>query len=129
MKKNQKRIQAALLIAGVFLILLTYFYNPFIEKQKSIIKTEIEDGFSNVSDDEEKRKALYAVNVIKEKRDGVIKGRTCADGSKQRKYLSADDSVASPTGSLDGFFATCAIDCKEKRKVVTYDVSGAFLQP
>ena len=79
--------------------------------------------------DDEKRKALYAVNVIKEKRDGQIKGRTCADGSKQRKYLSADDSVASPTGSLDGFFATCAIDAKEKRNVVTYDVSGAFLQP
>jgi len=62
-KKNQKRIQTALLIAGVFLILLTYFYNPFIEKQKSIIKTEIEDGFSNVSDDEEKRKASKFENL------------------------------------------------------------------
>jgi len=30
---------------------------------------------------------------------------------------------------LDGFFATCAIDAKEKRNVVTYDVSGEFLQP
>jgi len=38
----------------------------------------------------------------------------CADGRKQRKYLSVDESVSSPTGSLDGFFTTCAIDAKEK---------------
>ena len=30
---------------------------------------------------EEKKQALNAVNLIKEKRDGTIKGRTCADGS------------------------------------------------
>lgn len=34
--------------------------------------------------DDEKRKAMHAVNLIKEKRDFEIKGRTCADGSKQK---------------------------------------------
>ena len=33
---------------------------------------------------EEKAKLLNAVNLIKQKRDGTIKGRTCVDGSKQK---------------------------------------------
>ena len=33
---------------------------------------------------EDKMKALEAVNLIKYKRNGKIKGRTCADGSKQK---------------------------------------------
>ena len=35
---------------------------------------------------EEKRKALEAVNLIKKKICGKIKGRTCADGSKKKRY-------------------------------------------
>ena len=34
---------------------------------------------------EDKAKSLNAVNIIKQKRDGKIKGRTCADGSKQKR--------------------------------------------
>ena len=33
------------------------------------------------------RKALEAVNLIKEKINGTSKGRTCADVSKQKSYL------------------------------------------
>ena len=36
---------------------------------------------------QEIKEALEAVNLIKEQRDGKIKGRTCVDGSKQQKYL------------------------------------------
>ena len=50
---------------------------------------------------EDKAKSLNAVNLIKQKRDGTIKGRTCADGSKQKVYLGKDESVASPTISLE----------------------------
>ena len=32
---------------------------------------------------EDKAKSLNAVNLIKQKQDGTIKGRTCADGSKK----------------------------------------------
>ena len=37
--------------------------------------------------EEDKNKALDAVNIIEEKCDGRVKGRTCANGSKQRAYL------------------------------------------
>ena len=40
---------------------------------------------------DDKRKALHAVNLIEEKRDGRIKGHTCGDGSKQRRYLKYGD--------------------------------------
>eukprot|EP00957_Ditylum_brightwellii_P031893 2418451-Ditylum_brightwellii.AAC.1 len=33
---------------------------------------------------DDKKKALDAVNLIEEKRDGRIKGQTCANGSKQQ---------------------------------------------
>ena len=36
---------------------------------------------------EEKMKAIEAVNIIKEKTCGKIKRRTCADGSKKKRYL------------------------------------------
>ena len=77
---------------------------------------------------EQKKQALYAVNLIKEKRCGKIKGRTCADGSRQRRYLSKDENVSSPTASLEGIFTTLAIDAHEQRDIVTVDIPGAFLQ-
>ena len=79
--------------------------------------------------EEEKKRALNAVNLIKKKKDGSIKGRTCINGSKQKEYLSEDESVAAPTQSLDGFLVTCMLDAREKRSVITFDVPGAFLQP
>ena len=50
---------------------------------------------------EDKAKSLNAVNIIKQKRDGTIKGRTCANGIKQKIYLGKDESVALPTVSLE----------------------------
>ena len=76
----------------------------------------------------EKQKALPAVNLIKEKWNGVIKGRSCVDGSKQRKYLKQDESVASPTASLEYLLVSLLIDAYEGRDVGTYDVPSAHLQ-
>ena len=53
---------------------------------------------------------MPAVNLIKEKYDGVLKGRTCADGSRQRKYLKKDESVAWPTAALESLIVTLLID-------------------
>ena len=75
-----------------------------------------------------KKMALEAVHLIKEKRDGEIKGRTCADGSKQRRYLKDGESVSSPTVSMEGIFLTFLIAAYEGREVVSFDVPGAFLQ-
>ena len=81
---------------------------------------------SSLKDVEEKQ-ALPAVNLIKEKWNGYLKGRTCANGSGQRKYLKEDESVASPTAALESLIMTLPIDAYKGRDVVTYDVPGAHL--
>ena len=80
----------------------------------------------NAIDDGEKRKALKAINLIKEKRCSKIKVRTVTDGSQQRKYVSRDETI-SLTISLLALFATFIIDVQEGRKVQTFDISGAYL--
>ena len=70
---------------------------------------------------------MSAVNLIKEKWDGQIKGRTCADGSRQRRYLKQDESVASPTAALESLIILLLIDAYEDRDVATYDGPGAYL--
>ena len=72
--------------------------------------------------------ATEAVNLIKEKRNGVIKGRTCADGSKQRNYLKDGETVYSPTVATEALMTTLIIDAMEHRDVAIFDVPGAFLQ-
>ena len=42
---------------------------------------------------EDKRKALEAVNLVKYKRNGIIKWRICAYGSKQKRYLNEVESI------------------------------------
>ena len=77
---------------------------------------------------EQKRKALSALFFLTKKRNGDIKGRKVADGSKQRTfegYIKSD--AASPTVSTDGLLITCAIDGYENRDVVVADIPGAFL--
>jgi hypothetical protein len=76
----------------------------------------------------QKKMTLEAVNLIKEKRCGKIKGRTCANGSKQKRYLKTDESVYSPTVSTEALLATLIVDAKEKRDIAIYDIPGAYLQ-
>ena len=73
------------------------------------------------------RAALNTVNLIKLKRNGVIKGRTCANGSSQRKYLKDFESVASPTVSLEVLFILLFIDVYEERDIAMFDVQRAYL--
>jgi hypothetical protein len=77
---------------------------------------------------EEKKRALEAVNLIKKKRCGKIKGRTCANGSKQKKYLKHGETISSPTVSNEALLGTLAIDALEERDVAIFDVPGAYLQ-
>ena len=77
---------------------------------------------------EEKKKALNAVNIIELKRDGIVKARPCANGSKQRIYLKEYDTVASPAVSLEGIFTTLLIGAYEEREFISFDIPGAFLQ-
>ena len=63
-----------------------------------------------------------------EKRDGRIKARTVADGSKQKKQegYKKEDS-ASPTVSNEAVMITSAIEAHERRDVATIDVPNAYL--
>jgi hypothetical protein len=73
-----------------------------------------------------KRNALNLITMVKEKRCGKIKGRACADGRKQRRYIQKEE-VTSPTVQLESLMLSLLIDAHEKRDVATADVAGAFL--
>ena len=75
---------------------------------------------------DERRGALQYLMFLKQKRCGKIKGRGCADGRKQREYLSKEET-SSPTVSTEAVFLSCVIDADEGRDVAIVDVPGAFL--
>ena len=75
----------------------------------------------------DKEEALEVVNLIKEKRDGSLKGRSCANGANQRRFVGPDDVFSSPTVSNEDFLSTCVIDAKGGRDVATGDMPGAYL--
>ena len=66
------------------------------------------------------------MTVIKEKRDGELKGRTCADGSTQRGRYTKEET-ASPTASTNALMLTLMIAALEGRDVAIADVTGAYL--
>jgi len=76
---------------------------------------------------EEIKKALNAIDLIAEKRCGKIKGRTVADGRKQRPYYNKYDT-SSPALGLEAIICTLIIDAAERRHIAIADVSGAFLK-
>jgi hypothetical protein len=75
----------------------------------------------------EKKAALEYLMFLKQKRCGRIKGRGCADGRKQRVYMTKEET-SSPTVTTEGLFLSCIIDAKEGRDVATTDIPGAFMQ-
>ena len=75
----------------------------------------------------EKRAALDAVNLIKEKINGDITGRTCANDAKQRRYIKVGEITYSPTLSLVSILTTLTVDAYESRDVEIIDVPGAYL--
>ncbi|KAG7373305.1 reverse transcriptase RNA-dependent DNA polymerase [Nitzschia inconspicua] len=89
-------------------------------------KTVFEVLDSSTLTREQRRAALRAVNLIKEKRDGSIKGRSCADGRPQ-KALYSKEATTSPTISIDALLVSLMINAKEQRDVAMADVEGAFL--
>ncbi len=82
--------------------------------------------YVNKLSQEEKSKALTSLIFLKEKQDGNVKARLCANGSVQREHVAKEEAAA-PTVALESVFVTATIDAKEKREVVTIDIPGAFL--
>ena len=72
---------------------------------------------------EQWREALAYLMFLKRKRCGKIKGRGCADGRKQRAYITKEDSTV-PTVSTEAVSLTAVIDAMEGQTVVVLDVPG-----
>ena len=75
----------------------------------------------------DKKQTLEVINLIKKKRDGTIKGRTCAKGKIIIKYVKEGDIISSPTMSLESIIASLIIDAYEERFVSIVDVPGVYL--
>jgi hypothetical protein len=76
---------------------------------------------------DERNKAMESLIFLVEKRDGSVKGQTCANGSTQRKYMDRDEA-ASPTASTESILITATIDAKQNRDIMTADILNAFVQ-
>ena len=70
---------------------------------------------------------MATIFFLTQKRDGRIKGRACADGSKQRTFMTKEEA-ASPTVSMETMSLTSVIDAKEGREVAVIDIPNAFIQ-
>jgi hypothetical protein len=77
--------------------------------------------------EDEKREALPYLMFLKQKRNGTVKGRGCADGRRQRLHTTKEEA-SSPTVATESVFLSCATDAMEERDVGTVDIPNAFLQ-
>ena len=75
----------------------------------------------------QKKSALRAINIFKEKRCGKLKGRTCADERSQRNMYDKSQT-ASPTVATNALTLSIIINAFEDRDVATADVAGAYLK-
>ena len=66
------------------------------------------------------------MTLIIEKRDGIVKARSVVVGSKQRLWMTKEDT-ASPTVLLEAILLTCVIDAYEYRKVALVDIPNTFI--
>ena len=77
---------------------------------------------------EQRREALAWFMFLVEKRDGRIKARGVADGSKQKQKPGyKKDDASSPTVSNEGVMITCATEAHEKSDVACIGIPGALL--
>jgi len=60
--------------------------------------------------EDDKKKALRYLMFMKEKRDGTIKSRGCADG---HHIYTQKEEARSPTVSLEAMMLSCGIDANE----------------
>ena len=91
-------------------------------KDKDVLRPQYANALSAL----EKQEALRLIMTIKEKRNGKIKGRACADGRSLRWRVRPQDAT-SPTVSTEAFLMSLAIDAHERRVVKTCDIPGAYL--
>ncbi len=86
-----------------------------------------EPKHANDLSEEDRKKVLSLLIFLKEKKNRTIKARSCVNGIVQREHIAKEEAAAPTVGLLDSVFITSTIDAKESRKVVTIDITGAFL--
>ena len=74
-----------------------------------------------------KAKALGYLMFLKKKRNGMIKGRGCANGRPQRIYKTQAET-SSPIASIESIFITSVMNAREGRDLAYVEVPGTFLQ-
>ena len=74
-----------------------------------------------------RKQALGCLVYLKREKSGKMKERGCANGRPEREYITKEESSL-PTVSLYALLGSCVMDAMEGRKVITVDISGAFLQ-
>ena len=74
--------------------------------------------------DEKKAELQYLIFL--KKICGKLKGRGCADGQKQREYMSKDETSA-PTVATKYLMLTCVVDAIKEIDVALSDTPGAFM--
>eukprot|EP00978_Attheya_sp_CCMP212_P028784 scaffold100331_cov51-Attheya_sp.AAC.6 len=68
----------------------------------------------------ERKRAMESLIFLVEKREGTVKARTCANGSRQEREYIECENAASPTANTDSIIITSAvIDAKQNRDVMT----------
>lgn len=77
--------------------------------------------------DKQKKEALREISVSKEKRDGSIKRRTCADGRSQPGKYTKEEAT-SPNVSNDSIMLILIASAIKGRDVNMVDVAGAVLK-
>ena len=59
MKQKQKKIQVFLLVIGFFLILFTYFYYPYMNRNKSLVEKNTQEDLLPAFDEKSKDTTLF----------------------------------------------------------------------
>jgi hypothetical protein len=76
---------------------------------------------------EQKGRVLESHLVLKQKKDGTVKGRAVAGGNKQRDYISKEDA-SSPTAAPKSILLISVIAAEERRNVAIVDMPNVFIQ-
>jgi hypothetical protein len=95
---------------------------PVMKELKQLIVMDvIKACFAHKQTQEQKRKALWYLMFIKEKRCGCIKGQGCANSCKQCIYKTKEET-SSPTVSVEALFLSCIVDALQGHDVGTCDI-------
>ena len=79
--------------------------------------------YANKLSQEEKSKALTSLIFLKEKQDGNVKARSCANGSVQREHVAKEEAAA-PTVALESVFTTAILMQRRSKKLSELTYQG-----